>query len=271
MHTRHIVFRFMNFVFLMMLIMACSKDSGDENILIIENEEGEEVSIDTSANKRNVGDSSNDLLSSQAFTSLTLEILYMDGMQPEASSLDNMVVFLNSRINKPGGVQVIQRMIDIPSQEIYSISDIRQIEDDNRLEYNMENTIAVSGIFIDGEYDQNTSGGSVLGVAYRNTSFVIFEETIQSFANQPLGPSLATLESVVMNHEIGHLLGLVNAGTTMQADHQDTANGRHCTSDTCLMFWSAETGEGLLDLLTGGSVPELDALCLDDLQANGGK
>jgi len=271
MRTSSTIFRSLNFVLMMLLIIACSKDSGEENIITIENEEGEEVTIDTSANKRNVGDSANDLLSSEAFTSLRLEILYLDGMQPEATSLDNLVDFLNDRLNKPGGVQVIQRMIEVPSQEMYSIADIRRIEDDNRLEYNAETTIAVSGLFVDGEYDQNTNGGSVLGVAYRNTSFVIFEETVQSFADRPLGPSLTTLESVVLSHEIGHLLGLVNAGTTMQADHQDTANGRHCTTDSCLMYWSAETGEGLLDLLTGGSVPELDAFCLDDLQENGGK
>lgn len=256
---------------LALLFLACSKDSGSEDIIIVENEEGDEMTIDTSANKRQVGDSASDLLGAAQFTSLVIEILYKDGMQPQASSLNALEDFLNARLNKPGGVEIIQRKIDFPSQATYSISDIVQIEDANRLEYNMDATIAISGIFVDGEYDQNTSGGSVLGVAYRNTSFVLFEQTIQSFADRPLGPSLTTLESVVLNHELGHLLGLVNAGTPMQADHQDVPNGRHCTSDNCLMYWSAETGEGLLDLLTGGSVPELDAFCLDDLQANGGK
>jgi hypothetical protein len=37
------------------------------------------------------------------------------------------------------------------------------------------------------------------------------------------------------------------------------------------MFWTAETGEGLLNMLTGGSVPSLDILCINDLQANSGE
>lgn len=178
---------------------------------------------------------------------------------------------MEARLNKPQGVEIVQRQIENEAQEVYSIQDIRTIEDTHRSKFNEQGTIAVSGIFIDGEYDQNTENGSVLGVAYRNTSFVIFGQSIREFSNQPLAPSLTTLESVVVNHEVGHLLGLVNAGTNMQTDHQDTAHGRHCTDDNCLMFWTAETGEGLLNMLTGGSIPSLDTLCIADLQGNGGK
>lgn len=251
-------------------IISCSKDSKN-NISVIEDNDGNPMEIDTSANKKNVGDSSSDLLSSNSFEKLIIEILYVGELNPTAATMDNFKSFLEVHLNKPQGVEIVQRQITSPNQEVYSIEDIRNIEDDNRRKFNDQGTIAVSGIFIDGEYDQNTDNGSVLGVAYRNTSFVIFEETIREFSNQPLAPSLTTLESVVVNHEVGHLLGLVNAGTTMQKDHQDTEHGRHCTDEGCLMFWTAETGEGLLNMLTGGSVPSLDALCVNDLRANGGK
>lgn len=252
------------------VILSCSKDS-ENSSTVIEDEDGNPIEIDTSVNKKNVGDSSNDLLSSNSFDKLIIEILYVGELNPTVTTMDNFKDFLELHLNKPQGVEIVQRQITSPNQEVYSIEDIRNIEDDNRKKFNDQRTIAVSGIFIDGEYDKNTANGSVLGVAYRNTSFVIFEETIREFSNQPLAPALATLESVVMNHEVGHLLGLVNAGTTMQTDHQDTEHGRHCTDEACLMFWTAETGEGLLNMLTGGSVPSLDTLCIDDLQANGGK
>ncbi|MBT8236178.1 MAG: membrane metalloprotease [Bacteroidia bacterium] len=252
-------------------MLACSKDAESNDQIIIEDPNGDPVTIDTSVNKKNVGDSANDLLSGQTFTELVLEIMYLDGYKPTEASISNLIAFLEARLNKSAGLRVVEKEITITQQTEYSIQDIIQIEDENRAEYNFENTIAVSGIFIDGGYDQNTNEGSVLGVAYRNTSFVIFEETVQSFANQPFAPSLTTLETTVMNHEMGHLLGLVNAGTSMQSDHQDVAHGRHCTTDNCLMYWTAETGEGLLDMLIGGTVPSLDTLCLDDLQANGGK
>jgi hypothetical protein len=251
-------------------LMSCSKDS-ENNTTVFEDADGNPIEVDTSANKKNVGDSSNDLLSSTSFEKLVIEILYVGELDPTATTIDNFKGFLEARLNKPQGIEIILRQIDNEGQEVYSIQDLRNIEDANRSKFNDQETIAVSGLFIDGEYDQNTANGSVLGVAYRNTSFVIFEETIRQFSNQPLAPSLTTLESVVVNHEVGHLLGLVNAGTTMQTDHQDTEHGRHCTDEDCLMYWTAETGEGLLNMLTGGSVPSLNALCLNDLQANGGK
>tara|TARA_R110000744_G_scaffold380464_1_gene501327 strand:- start:2453 stop:3253 length:801 start_codon:yes stop_codon:yes gene_type:complete len=251
-------------------LISCSKDS-ENSTSIIEDENGNPIEVDTSTNKKNVGDSSNDLLSSSSFEKLVIEILYVGELDPTATTIDNFKGFLEARLNKPQGIEIILRQIDNEGQEVYSIQDIRNIEDTHRRKFNDQETIAVNGIFIDGEYDQNTANGSVLGVAYRNTSFVIFEETIRGFSNQPLAPSLSTLESVVLNHEVGHLLGLVNAGTTMQTDHQDTEHGRHCSEEDCLMYWTAETGEGLLNMLTGGSVPSLDALCISDLQANGGK
>ena len=161
--------------------------------------------------------------------------------------------------------------IPSPGQAVYTINEIKALEETLRTAYNSENKVAVTGIFIDGEYSENTENGSVLGVAYRNTSFVLFERTIQEFSGQPLAPSTTVLESTVLQHEFGHLLGLVNAGTPMQSEHQDVEHGRHCTEENCLMYWTAETGEGLINSINGGTIPSFDAQCLDDLRTNGGK
>ena len=73
-----------------------------------------------------------------------------------------------------------------------------------------------------------------------------------------------------MNHEFVNILGLVNNGTTPQSTHQDTPHGAHCSDDTCLMYYQADTSDMISNLL-GGKIPELDAACLADLKANGGK
>ena len=70
-----------------------------------------------------------------------------------------------------------------------------------------------------------------------------------------------------MSHEFGHILGLTNAGTVMQSDHEDANHKRHCNVSSCLMYWEAESGTNLF----GGNIPQLDAQCIADLQANGGK
>lgn len=251
-----------------LFLFSCSSDNG--NTKTDPTDDGP-ISIDKTANKKNVGDSANDLLSDQNFEKLVLEIFYVDGFKPTDNTISNFETFLSERLNKPGGIQTELKMIASPGQDVYTITEIRALEDDIRTKYNMDIEIAVFGLFLDGEYSENTENGSVLGVAYRNTSFIIFEETVQSFSGQPLAPSATVLESTVLNHEFGHLMGMVNAGTPLQSGHQDEPHGRHCTTDDCLMFWTAETGEGLINMISGGAIPTFDSLCLQDLQANGGK
>ncbi len=83
-------------------------------------------------------------------------------------------------------------------------------------------------------------------------------------------PSRAAAETAVINHEFGHLLGLVNNGTPMIGDHQDEPHGKHCDNSKCLMYYAAETSDLLANLLTG-AVPGLCVNCENDLKGNGGK
>ena len=264
--------KFLSILTLSFFSLNCSNDDtkGKEEV-IITNDNGEEQTIDTSLNKKAVGDSANDMLAEDNFDAIQFEIFYVEGFKPTDNTISNFETFLSERLNKPVGISIDLKQITSPGQAVYTITEIRALEDDIRTKYNDIKKVAVFGIFIDGEYSENTENGSVLGVAYRNTSFVIFEETVQSFSGKPLAPSTTVLETTVLNHEFGHLLGLVNAGTTPQSDHQDVAHGRHCTTENCLMYWTAETGEGLLNSISGGAIPSLDTLCLQDLQANGGK
>jgi hypothetical protein len=69
------------------------------------------------------------------------------------------------------------------------------------------------------------------------------------------------------------LFGLVNidgSGTDMQTEHQDEQNGHHCDNENCLMYYAMERSD-LISQFFDESVAELDANCIADLQANGGK
>src|SRR5690606_2639338 len=170
--------------------------------------------------------SANELLSESEFDKLYLEILYVEGFKPTETSVNNLVSFLESRLNKSGGINIEQRSISSPGLDKYTVNDIIDIETLYREKYNTEDEIAVFGFFADAEYAENTENSSVLGIAYRNTSFTIFEETIKDFSTKAFAPSLSVLETTVINHEFGHLLGLVNAGSTPQSNHQDNEHGR---------------------------------------------
>ena len=126
-------------------------------------------------------------------------------------------------------------------------------------------------LFVEGKSSKDTNSGAVLGAAYWNTSFVIYEETIHGLSDSTFEPDRSTLETAVINHEFGHLLGLTNLGTNLQSDHEDPDHPKHCNVEDCLMFWAAETSQGIDNMLSSGQAPTLDAQCLADLRANGGK
>ncbi len=256
-------------LFFILLAGSCSTDAMDDNPAGNASENGTPDGAPGYLGA--VGEAAADLLSGETFGGLSLQLLYVEGMRPTQATVDNFQDFLRERLNKPDGISLTLQEIASPGQEVYTTQDIRELEDEVRTLFSTTDNLAVCGIFLDGSYEGNTESGSVLGIAYRNTSFVVFGETIREFSGQPLAPSTAVLETTVVNHEFGHLLGLVNAGTPLQSQHQDTEHGRHCTAEDCLMYWTAETGEGLVNMISGGNVPSLDAACLQDLQANGGR
>lgn len=221
-------------------------------------------------NKEPVGATAFHLLSDLQFNTLFVEVMYMDGHAPEDASVNHMVEFLESRIRKPGGIHVQEHAIPSSGQETYSAQDIRNIEDTHRQLFNTDNSLAISFIFLDGEYAGNEGDSKVLGIAYRNTSMAIFQETVIENSGGLTQPSRTKLESTIINHEIGHILGLVNNGTPMQTDHQDGEHGHHCDNSNCLMYYSVETTD-IVDNLIGNSIPELDQNCKHDLSSNGGK
>ena len=221
-----------------------------------------------SANLQSVGDSAADLLSGGTYQTLQVEIQYASGFRPPQQSIDFLQSFLNNRLNKTGGINITVNEISTPGKSTYSLAELREIEDSNRTKYNSGNTIATYFFFADGNYDQSAN---VLGVAHRNTSMVLFQKRIEELSGGIGQASTELVTSSVMAHEFGHILGLVNAGTPMQTEHQDEPNGRHCDVESCLMYFAVETSGGLNDLIGMSQPPSLDSQCIADLQGNGGK
>lgn len=251
---------FTSVLLILFLTISCNEDDSLGNVLTNNNY----------PYKQKVGYSANDMLSNKNFTDIYIEVMYIDGFKPSAETLTNLKNFIGSRTYKTN-ITVEERLITIAKKSIYSIEDIRSIEDANRSKFSGENQLAISALFLNGSSSSNTENSTVLGTAYRNTSFVIFEETIQTTANNVFGPSKIILETSVILHEFGHLLGLVNLGTNMVANHEDTEHSAHCISENCLMYYLMENGKRLPNSIKTEQIPQLDANCINDLRANGGK
>jgi len=242
-------------------------------------------------NLETTGASNIDLLTANKFTSVTLEIISIEGFEPAPSSVDNLVAFMNERLNKPSGITVVQNSIPSPGLETYSIQQVvEKIEVPFRTQFNSGSNLAIFIFFADVD-DEDSSfeddmGGITLGTAYLNTSLVIFEGTFRKIIEMANAPSsvLANLETGTLNHELSHLLGLVNGETKQVQAHEDfqrdenneiitdsdgkPLGNRHCNVLGCLMEPSKRF---ISDMMGGLQVPQLDPLCIQDLRAIGGK
>jgi predicted Zn-dependent protease len=217
------------------------------------------------------GVNANSFLAANAYDQLVIEVQYVTGFAPSQQAVNNLTGLLQGYLNKPVGISVEQKAVSSPGKANYSLADIKDFESHNRTQLTKDKKLTAYVFFADGDYAETASSSSkVLGIAYRSGSIVIFEKTIKSFSGGLTQPPTATLESIVMEHEFGHLLGLVNNGSNMQTAHQDTANGKHCSNQNCLMYYLAETSDVVANI-TGGNVPPLDSNCINDLKANGGK
>lgn len=245
---------------LFLVLAGCSKDDPSGT-----------TKIDKSANLKALGTSAADLLSDAKFTSIRVEMVYVTGFEPSQKTADNLRTFLQQRTHKPDGITIFKRAVESSNKAPFAINEIVQIEADTRTAFNAGDEIAVFIYFADGSNENDTNTKIVLGSAYRNTSIVIYGKTVQTIANRLNSTDKSTVESTVVNHEFGHLFGLVNLGSPLQSDHEDDGSNGHCEVEGCLMNANVQFGFNLEEMVDGNEIPGLDNLCIMDLQANGGK
>lgn len=206
-------------------------------------------------------------LTNEDYSSLEIELLVMDGMEPSSRAKNELVEFLENRLHKPDGISITTTTIDAEGKSVYSLDDVDNLIS-NKSEITPGSTRLTAHIlFLDGNYTE----GTVLGIAYGTNRMAVFEGYIKENTGGLGQPNRAVVESTVLQHEFGHTLGLVNVGTPNVSGHEDVEHKGHCDNKECLMYWAVETGDFLGNFLNASEALELDANCLADLKANGGK
>ncbi len=221
-------------------------------------------------NNLNTGSSARDILSAERFGKMVIEVHYASGFTPDAGVLNDLKTFIDTYANKPDGIEIVPKQIETPATNSYSFSDVRDIENQNREVFNEPNTLALYVFLSDKDFSENEGNQLTLGAAYQNTSLVIFQKTIRDNSNG-FGASESLLTSTVLHHEIGHLMGLVDLGTSPQQSHEDEEHPKHCDVETCLMYWAVENQRAIGMIGGMNAPPDLDPFCKTDLKANGGK
>ena len=251
-------------LFSTLALTACKDDDSDTNT---------PDEDPNAANKLALGASSADLLSAGDFSRLVVELVYAEGFRPQQETINTFRDFLNQRLNKPGGITFVETVIDPPTGAPFNATEIREIEDANRTQFNNGNTIAVYVFFSNGSAFGDTQTAFTLGTAYRNTSMVVYEKTLRDVSVDNPNFDLGVLEITTINHEFGHILGLTNIlQDDIHTGHEDAVNNKHCVVEECLMYFQAQSAtKEMMGRLSRENLPQLDPLCIEDLQAKGGK
>jgi hypothetical protein len=237
--------------------------SGCRKTLIIK----EEHTTNTEAfHNRNRGASARELLDDREYKSLIVEIQYMKGFNPKQKTLDYLRKFLQTYLNKPKGIKIVLKEINSIEKDTLSKDEVLEIEKARRTRFVKDDQIAIYILFTDGIHP----GGKILGMAYRNTSAVVYGKAIEQHYAKAGKLTQQELETAVLLHEVAHLLGLVNKGSLPESQHTDSIHHDHCNNKKCLMYHSVET-MNLSSILLKGNIPVFDSSCINDLIANGGK
>ncbi|MEM1257311.1 MAG: hypothetical protein AAGC45_01290 [Bacteroidota bacterium] len=287
------------YLFFLFFLVACSSGDGDD--APDPSDDDGQASVDKSQNLLATGASANDLLSNANFDRILVEIAYVTGFRPTPQTMDNFMQYLQERTFKQN-IEVEFLELDSPEEETLTLQEIADLEGENRTAYNEGTTLAVYIYFADApsDGDDEDEGLVTLGAVYRNTSMVIFERTIRTLAGRSLIITNTDVETATLNHEFGHLFGLVDLGSVPVNDHEDPEAPNHCVVDGCLMqaqltfgspaarilVSSADkdlvsacslSGQSIMNMLESNAarnvavVPLLDAECILDLQNNGGR
>ena len=245
--------KLLTFSFLVFVLFSCKKE---KNI----NPEA----LPNDYSNQALGKSAFDLLSANTYTSLNIQIQYMPGYSLDPGSIANLTVFLDSICNKPGGITINQTEI-AANGNTFTVDSAAITERKNRTAYTSGHTLAIYILVTDG-FDTSLT---TLGFAYRNTSICLFGKDIFANSGGFAQVSRAALETSVLEHELCHIMGLVNLGTPMVVAHEDPAHNNHCVNPRCLMYYAIDTHHALPGM--SGVVPVMDSSCRRDLRANGGK
>ena len=208
-----------------------------------------------------VGESAADLLLDDVYRSLAIEIQYMPGYAPDAEAVSNLRGFLYEHLQKPGGISVTTKEIAAPADTVLTLEEVVAIERANRTSFAAGDRLTLYVLYANGYY----TDPNILGWAYRNTSAVLFAKKIHEHSDRRGKPDRTKLETTILLHEIGHLLGLVNVGTPLQSPHKDDRHGKHCKNPRCLMYHKVDI-RYIPSLLMKRDIPRLDDDCLRDLK-----
>jgi len=161
---------------------------------------------------------------------------------------------IQTLIQKPDGVSVeLGEELDASSQsKVWPLEELDLlVQQVSASTLHDSETQHIYVLFLDGTLAVASEEGETrLGFAWGGDRIVIFRQAILDLCQSLTFSTDETSKrqkacqiagTEVWIHELGHLLGLVDNGLTMQEDHSDPDHQHHDIDPNCVMYWSSDT------------------------------
>jgi hypothetical protein len=194
------------------------------------------------------------ILSPSASSEVVVEVRMQSGAGPKQASIDHLTSVLRNATGKP--VNVANGPAIGGGATSWSGDDLRSTADAGTAQGHGRAVIHL--LFVHG-----TLGGDdrVLGAAVRGDVAAVFIDQVNA-SSTPLVDANG-IETAVVTHEVGHLMGLVDL--YLHTGRQDPNHPGHSTNSQSVMYWAVESNL-VADLLQGGPPKDFDSTDLADLQ-----
>ncbi len=199
-------------------------------------------------------------LNDDDYSDLLIEYNYVEGYPPSHTARSSLISTIFDLGDKDQITDTLGVGISIgPGRSRYSSDEIRVLFDEYNSYDRGGSTMVLNVLYLDGEWYQESN---VLGLSFGGDKIVVFMETILSLAQRSENLNSEDIETSVLIHEFGHILGLVGIG--YESGHEDEDYPHHCdeSAGRCVMSASVEVKVGAY---TEPPPKEFCSLCLEDL------
>ena len=204
-----------------------------------------------------------------AARSLTVEIDSVPGAEPSAAVTSSFGDVLDEVLDKPGGIEFVEDgTLPTRGDMPWTLGELQSLATNNESLALASDATRLHLLFVDGEFMIR----NVIGLVVSTHAIVVFREVLDDVCsgaviNPLMRDQLCDVAEVtVLTHEMGHAIGLVNAGLPMVTDHEDPDRAKHDVDSNCVMYFAFQ-GSGVGDLLgsLGGGSPEPVGFCAPSL------
>jgi hypothetical protein len=192
----------------------------------------------------NVGAYARTLLRPAPATSIVIEVFQQSGAEPGQNTLDHAASVWQQNADKP--VSVGGPLAVAGGAQDWTPDQIRALADQQTHTPQTETRAVVHLLYLHGTFQGDNS---ILGISVRGDTAAVFQDQVRSSAS-PIARR-AVIEDAVTEHELGHILGLVDL--VLHTGRGDPKHPGHSTDTHSVMYWAIESD--VVSQVLGGPPP----------------